>query len=1141
MQLIDGRLVLSPGDLTGHLDCEHLSALDLSAARGERERPGTGDATLDVLRRRGDEHERRYLELLRGQGLDVVEVDRGSSTLLALAAAEAATVEAMASGADAVHGGTFFDGRWRAHPDVLLRVDRPSARWRWSYEVAGANLSRRVGAGAILGACACSEQVERVQGSAPELVHVVGGDLQVRSHPLGDFAAYHRRVKAGFEAALASSATVADSCPDRVPHCSSCGWAATCDERRRSADHLSLVAGMRRTQARRLAASGIRTVEGLASTPGGVPGTKLSAPTLARLRHQARLQVAQRRSGLPGWELLPPEPGQGLSLLPAPTAGDLFFDMEGDPFAGEGGLEYLFGVAEWDVHSLAHRSFWAHTPAEEKAAFEAFVDFVTARLDANPALHVFHYAPYEATALKRLMGVHATRDEAVDRILRAGVLVDLYQVVRQGLRISTESYSLKALEPLYMDKRAGAITDAGSSVVAYEEWLATGEQRILDEIGEYNRVDCESTWRLRDWLERRRAELDVSTGETLARPEPRSGDASEAQRSAEAETRALVERLATAVPADGEGPSPREAATWLLAHLLDWHRREARPEWWAHFSRLAASEEELLDDADAIAGLVYEGAVEEVARSVVHRYRFPAQEHKLRPGDTPHDPRSGRAAGTVQAVDPVAGTLDLRRGKASSVVHPAAVVAAPPIGTTVLRQALGGVGEWVAEHGIDAPGPYRAVRDLLLGAAPRLASRSDAAGSLTRPGETPLAAARRLGLALDHGCLPVQGPPGTGKTYTGARMIVDLVAAGRRVGVTATSHRAITNLLDEVCRAAAAAGVDLSAVQRADSAEACSAAAVTRLDSSDGVAARLAAGDVGVVAGTPWLFARRDMAGAVDVLVVDEAGQMSLANVVAMGAATDNLVLLGDPRQLAQPSKGVHPPGADRSALEHLLGDDLTVAPDRGLLLDVTYRLHPDICAFVSEVFYEGRLHADGGCGRQRIGEGPWAAGSGVRFVAVDHTGNRVSSPEEADEVAARVGALLGRHWTDRHGRRRRLGVDDILVVAPYNAQVARLQAVLPGGVRVGTVDRFQGQEAAVVIFSLTTSCADDLPRGAEFLLSPNRFNVAVSRARALALVVGSPGLLTMRCDRPEQIRLVNTLCRLAEFPTADTAPHAAA
>jgi uncharacterized protein len=361
-------------------------------------------------------------------------------------------------------------------------------------------------------------------------------------------------------------------------------------------------------------------------------------------------------------------------------------------------------------------------------------------------------------------------------------------------------------------------------------------------------------------------------------------------------------------------------------------------------------------------------------------------------------------------------------------------------------------------------------------------------------------------------------------------MIVGLVRSGRRVGITATTHKAITNLVDAVCQRGLDDGLVLSVVQKGDEDSACSSSMVEVVGDNRVVVTRLAEERAQIVAGTPWLFARRELAGALDVMFIDEAGQMSLANVVAAGTSANSIVLLGDPQQLAQPSKGSHPPGAGVSALEHVLGDHATIPADRGLFLARTWRLHPAVCEFVSEAFYEGRLEPDPACASQALGAGSWAGGAGVRLRPVRHSGNRTISAEEVAEVAKGVDALLGRRWTDREGRRRTIGLRDILVVSPYNAQVARLRSALPPGARVGTVDRFQGQEAAVVIFSLATSSADDLPRSVEFLYSLNRLNVAVSRARALVVLVCCPDLLRVRCRTPREMRLANALCRLAEL-----------
>ncbi len=1122
MHLIEGQLVVSPTDLTAYLACEHLTQLELAVARGFLVRPERADPELEVLRRRGYQHEEHYLHRLRSQGLRIAEVQLDAASLDGLRKAEAQTVEALRRGVDVVYQGTFFDGRWRCHADFLLRVAKASTLGDYSYEVADTKLATKVKASALLQMCAYSEQLERVQGGVPpDHMRAVLGGMKEEMYRLRDYAAYYRSVKSRFESRV-FGAPVA-TYPDPVEHCRICGWLEVCMRRRRADDHLSLVASMRRDQIRRLSDAEVATVAALGGLSGGEAVKGIGPPALERLRQQARLQVRQRETGQTHYELLEPQgPGLGFSALPTPSPGDLFFDMEGDPLAGDGGLEYLFGVVEVVGGAPRGQVFWAHDRSEEKRAFEAVIDFLVDRLQRDPNLHIYHFASYEPTALKRLMGTHATREAEVDRLLRGGALVDLYQIVRQSVRVSQESYSLKQLETLFREPRATRIADAAASMVAYEQWLESGDRSILDDIADYNYDDCISTWKLRDWLEARRIEAADRSG-PIPRPEFMDPEPSEALAEAEGETAELASALLESVPKDREKRDQDQEARWLLAYLISWHRREAKSEWWEYFNRLRLTDEELREDSDSIAGLTYEGEVGRVKQSIIHRYRFdPAQEYKIAVGDQPHDPRTRAAAGTVWHLDGIEGVVDLKRAANSPVPHPASLIPASPIDTKVLRQGLIRFARQVIDHGIAGPGPYRACRDLLSFRPPRLPAR--------RPGEPPSEAARRCAPGLQDSYLAVQGPPGSGKTYTGARMIVDLVQAGKRVGITANSHKVIGNLLDEVCKYAEERHVAVQALQKAEDHERCASQVVSSTDKNDEVDAALRADLIDIVAGTPWLFAREELVGRLDTLVVDEAGQMSLANVMAMSGAARNLVLLGDPNQLRQPSHRIHPPGVDSSALDHVIEGHMTLPPERGIFLNTTWRMHPDVCRFISEVFYEARLEPDPSCARQSLGARESSAGTGLRYLAVPHTGNRSASSEEAERVAVEFKRLRGRSWTDRLGRTRPLGVDDILVVAPYNAQVRRLIDHLPRGARVGTVDKFQGQEAPVVIYSMATSSAEDLPRNMDFLYSRNRLNVAVSRAQALAILVCSPELLKARCRTPDQIRMANALCRFAEI-----------
>jgi len=515
----------------------------------------------------------------------------------------------------------------------------------------------------------------------------------------------------------------------------------------------------------------------------------------------------------------------------------------------------------------------------------------------------------------------------------------------------------------------------------------------------------------------------------------------------------------------------------------------------------------------------------------VGRYRFdPAQEFKLFEEDVPHDPATESRAGEILALDRAGGLLELKRR--AGAPHPAALIPMNFVPDTVLRAAVQRLAGWVVGNGLDGDGPFRSGLDLLLRRPPRVAAHA-AGAPLQGATESGAEAALRLVSGLQETCMAIQGPPGTGKTHTGAQMVLKLVAAGKRVGVTALSHKAISNFLGEVARQATKSGQRLRILQKAAEAERCPDAMVQATNDNKAVARKLSNREVDLVGGTPWLFARPELAGEFDVLFVDEAGQMSLANTLAVCGAAKSLVLLGDPQQLAQPSKGSHPPGAEVSALEHLLEGRATVPPGMGLFLESTYRMHPGVCGFVSDAFYEGRLRAADSCSAQVLAGAAGLPASGLAFVPVPHEGNRSSADEEASVVAALVKLLVGARWTDAKGTARALTLNDVLVVAPYNNQVARLVLALPAAARVGTVDKFQGQEAPVSIYSMATSSAEEVPRTMEFLYEHNRLNVAVSRARTLAILVCSPKLLEASCRTPKQMALVNALCWFAERAAA--------
>ena len=1162
MRVAEGQAILSPSDLVSFAACRHLLDLERAAALTLVKKPVFADPAFELLLQRGRDHEERYLaELEAAASAHAGHAEASPPTVtritfdpaLGLAGVEAAAREtelAMKRGDAVIHQATFLQSyentRWRGHADFLIRVDVASGLGTWSYEPSDAKLARAAKVGAILQLCAYAEMVAHIQDRLPEYIRLILGGP---GHPeerlrLSDYHAYYRWTKSSFLTAMAEGEPAyppTATYPEPVEKCETCSWSSICEKRRQDDDHLSLVAGITRDQRAALTEMGVTTVAALAKLPLPLQKkpARTSAEALVSTREQARLQVASRDAKKIVYELLPElQADLGLGALPQPSPGDLFFDIEGDPFAFETGIEYLFGIAEPDKFDKAGAptayAFWARDLASERKAFEDTVDLITQARQRDPALHVFHYNHYEPTALKRLMCKYGTREAEVDDLLRQGVFVDLYRVVRQALRAGVDSYSIKKLEPLYGFTREAELCDAGAARAEMEIWLELGAAGALadgvrEKVRVYNLDDCLSAWRLRDWLEGRRAELASQTGREVPRPTIPADPALDKVLEKDAAVAALANRLRSA----GDAPSA------LLGNLLDYHRREAKSAWWEFFQRCELSDDGMIEDKTCLGGLELVGQREPPPRSLSNFYvfSFPPQEHDVEEGSELFDPRSPpedgkggkRKFGTVVEIDDLMRRVVVKRGKKAGPppgvksVVPRDILPSKGIVDSLLR-----VGAAVADNGIDADGPHRAMRDLLLRRVPRL--RPPVQGPLIQSGETAAQAALRLVAALDAGVLAIQGPPGSGKTYGGAEMALALVRAGFKVGVTANSHKVIANFVTRMCSLAAETGRRLGVVHAAGEEYQVPVHPDIRWIKSADVAAALRDPQVNVAAGVAWLWSREDMANSVEMLFVDEASQYSLANAVAVSPAARSLVLLGDPQQLDQPIHGQHPPGAEASVLGHILADQKTIAPEQGLFIAQTRRLHPSICDFTSELFYEGKLSCVPGLELQRL-QGPEGLdGTGLRVIPVPHVGNQSQSDEEVAEVRRVFVALIaGASWTDAKGTTHKIGIDDVLVISPYNSQVAALKQALPSGARVGTVDKFQGQEAPVVIYSMATSTAMEAPRGMPFLYNPNRLNVATSRARCLAIVIASPELFRVPCQTPAQMRLANAFCRLWE------------
>ncbi|GAA3339084.1 TM0106 family RecB-like putative nuclease [Curtobacterium pusillum] len=1147
----DGHVLLSPSDLSTWAACEwaFLRRMDAKLGRGEP-LPESHDDMLERTARLGDQHELDYLAILK-ETRDVVEFDRPEPADYAAAAEQALT--AMRNGADVLYQPTFHADDFIGFADFIIRNDRGE------YEVYDTKLARHAKISALLQLAAYAEQMQAHGIPTGEQVHLVLGDRTTTTHDLADIAPVYRTQRAELKRVIAERLAADEPLAWGDPRYGSCGRCDVCSTQVEEHRDLVLVAGMRLDQRTKLIRQGVRTIDDLAGRTAAVPG--MSRSTQDRLVRQARLQVetedaarAARRAGAPTKPLFEVLDAHALDAIPAPNPGDVFFDFEGDPLHTEDGvhwgLDYLFGLVDDRAEFAA---FWAHSIRDERQALVDFLEFVRQRREQFPGMHIYHYAAYERTHLLSLAARHGVGEESVDDLLRAGVLVDLYPIVRKALVVGSHSYSIKKLEPLYMgeDLRLSDVTNAADSITAYVDAIeelrngdAAAGQHMLDEVADYNAYDCRSTLRLRDWLLSLRASQTVPT----AGPETLDVPPIPVEREPNPVYVALAAELAHV---DALDRTPDQTALALAAAAIDYHRREAKTFWQDHFDRLRNPVDDWADTRDVL--VVERVSVERDWGKLTARQQ-PSRElrlsgtlapgSRLRPGGTPHLVYDDPLPPSVTAPGPGSKGASSRavvlevadNGDATEVLlkeslptggepHDDFPVALSPAAPPRAKPQPEAIAEWgqavLDELPSMLPDP---AFDLLRRVPPR--------GAIVPvQGDDTVSAVVATLLGLDRSYLAIQGPPGTGKTYVGSNVVARLVREyGWRVGVVGQSHATSENFLASVVGAGVPTDRVVKVPKPGATEDELEGAAWTPVKNGAAVAAFLssceASGTGGVVGGTAWTFANEATIErrSLDLLVVDEAGQFSLAPTIASSVAATRLLLLGDPQQLPQVSQGSHPEPVDESALGWL-ADGEHVLPDAfGYFLARTRRMEPALTASVSALSYDGQL-ASMASGRHLDGIEP-----GVHPEPIVHVGNTTSSAEEATRVVQLVQDVVGRRWVDGDASRT-LTDEDVIVVAPYNAQGAVIREALDRaglrGTQVGTVDLFQGREAVVSIVSLAASSAADIPRGLDFLLMPNRLNVALSRAKWAAYLVYSPALTTAL---PPSIAGLSLLSRFIEL-----------
>ncbi|MCL9684951.1 TM0106 family RecB-like putative nuclease [Legionella maioricensis] len=1129
MYLESSELVFSPSDLTQFMDSPFASWMEHLALTHPDSLPisDKNDELMDVLQSMGNQHESAVLASFEEQGLSIANLKREEDPL-------GATLRAMQNGVDVIYQAGLALLPFRGYADFLIKVEGKSRFGDYYYEVWDSKLAKSVKPYFVIQLCCYAEMLEIIQGKRPEYITVILGNNEHKRFRTDDYYYFYRNLKHHFLETHQHFTPI--RCPDPAVSKSWGRWSNYAEELLKKTDHLVQVATITTSQIKKLNKAGITSMTALADEDRSqIRGLK--PEVLKRLKAQAKMQQESVGKEIPAYQFMPHEPGKklGLALLPPSSSQDIFFDIEGFPLE-EGGLEYLWGAAYFDEDGeRRYKDFWAHDQEQEKESFKAFIRWAYDRWQEEPGMHIYHYASYEISACRKLMGRYGVCEYEVDQLLRNEVFVDLYKIVKGSLLIGEPRYSIKNVEHLYRTKRNTEVGSGGDSVVVYERWRENPDgdtwqtSKILKDIRDYNIDDCNSTQELVVWLRAKQKEHAIAY---LGKTEVIE---SEAQEELGERIKLRNRLLAKAEQFKSEGNQSLAKINGVFAWSIEFHRREAKPVFWRMFDRLGLSDDELLDDIDCLA---YCQRTEKApykptpqARNLVYEYAFdPDQEFKGSAkkyfilGQETEDGKSIKATYHPPGSDLEHGLIALQIKKEPGdliTLIPDEYVDPNPIPEALAKQA-----EAFEQGMLDKT----AILDFLGKSIPRINNHK--AGEPIAPSHDPKQRLQEIihaVLNLNDSYLTIQGPPGAGKTYTGKHLIAELLKRGKKIGISSNSHKAINNLLISTAEYCQKEGITGHFACARNTEASIDELNITVLDNKNILEF---AQEACVIGTTAWGFAREELENTFDYLFIDEAGQVSVANLIAMSRATRNIILMGDQMQLGQPSQGSHPEDSGLSILDYLLHDTPTIPDFMGVFLGTTYRMHSAVNQFISDAIYEGKLETVPENDRQSISipdgyQGKLNKEAGVIVIPVMHEGNTQASDEEVEQICSLSKELLGRIFRAKDGTQRLISWDDMLFVAPYNHQVNKLKTALGEQAKVGSVDKFQGQEAPIVFLSMCASSANESPRGISFLFDKNRINVAISRAQCLAIVVYSPTLLDTKVSTIQQVAELNVFCQL--------------
>ncbi len=1036
------------------------------------------------------------------------------------------TNKALKDGYELIYGGWLKSGNWSGELDFLeINNKVKSNLGNYSYEITDTKNSSKVKGDHIYQVCLYSFLLQEAQGTLSDNFFILLKDKSKEIIKLKEVYDTFLLHKNSYENFIKNE--LDKTKPEKCGYCTFCDWKEICENEWIDNRHLNQVLGNNKKNIKKLNDAGIKNLDELAKLN---PKTKIEGlrdEIKIKRINQAKLQIEAENKGYPIFKVIEENLilNKGFNLLPKPSECDLFFDLEGvQDYVFPGKLEYLFGIYYEENGEKIFKPFWAHNKKEEKQSVIDFFALTKAHFKKYPKAKIYHYASYEIKALERLTSLHKVHGVDYDHYLNLGRFVDLFRVVKQAIFVSEKSYSIKEIEKYYDFKRTGDIKKGDISEEYYIQWIETKKQKLLNEIEEYNKQDCVSTFKLRNWL------LKIKPADTKWFVPEKD----------QMELRPFEQNLLDYEKRFNTSKLSENPTVKLLSDVIGFYNREQKPQWRQFFDRKDLSDEELIDDRECIGNMKLVTQFQD-KKSFEYKYIFPEQEYKLKKGRqviiaNNNDPDRDDQAGTIKELDQINRYVVLRKGISKEKKQLPRTLS---IGEKLMQHSLfDKLNQNIynfCENILENKKGYEALKSFLNREIPNIKGIKSGEKIITSENfdkEIPDIISR-----LNSSYIFLQGPPGTGKTFQSANAIVELLKKNKKIAITANSHKVIHNLLERIENLASKQNFLFKGLKKgnANDVDSFYEGKLIKTDNNekhyiDG----LKENKILLYAGTKYHLSSWFYRSKIDYLFIDEAGQISIADLIALGGVAKNIILVGDQLQLGQPTQGSHPGLSNNSVLDYLLQGKDTVEDNRGVFLSRTYRMHPNINSFISENFYENKLltNVENKIRKIEFPKNFFINNEGIHTILMDHEDCTQTSEQEFKKIDEIIKKLIGKKFTDADKKERPLKIEDFLIVSPYNAQVNFLLARLPEGTRCGTIDRFQGQEAPVTIISMTSSDLESLPRDKSFFFNRNRLNVAISRAQCLSVILFNPKLLESPPKTYEDFKMINNFQKLLKYKT---------